>query len=289
LPFTALFAETRLKQEGYDRKANQQGGPLPFQLDADANVRWQDFLVGFNSSPWSKISFGGHYRHRDRRTDYDYGFVETAGAYPGFINARSIIADEVEARITVRPESWITTTFTYRWGGSDFHTTTGATDPNQVGSDSTPGGEVLAGRYQTHTISANATVTPWRRMFLSGTISYQNNRTTTADNGNLSVAPYQGDLWSFWSSATYALDQATDLFGSYYFSRARYGQDNRASGLPLGIDYDRHGVQVGLRHIFHRSITGRLQYAYFSYNEPSSGHLVDFTAHQILGTVNLRW
>jgi len=126
-------------------------------------------------------------------------------------------------------------------------------------------------------------------MFLSGTISYQNNRTTTADNGNLSMAPYQGDLWSFWSSATYALDQATDLFGSYYFSRARYGQDNRASGLPLGIDYDRHGVQVGLRHIFHRSITGRLQYAYFSYNEPSSGHLVDFTAHQILGTVNLRW
>jgi mono/diheme cytochrome c family protein len=289
VPFTALFAEAKLKQEVYDRAANQEGGPRAFQLASDVDVRWQDYLVGFSSSPWRRISFGGHYRHRDRQTRYDYGLVPGNSVYPGFIQARGIIADEVEARVTLRPETWIATTLTYRWGDSDYRTTTGVTLPSQAGPNATPGGQILAGRYHTHTISANANLTPIRRLNLNGTISYQTSSTITADHGSLAVAPYRGELWSMWTSVTYALDPATDLFTSYYFSRSRYGQNNMVDGLPLGMDYDRHGVEVGLRRSFSSSVTARLQYAFFSYEERSSGHLLDFTAHQILATVNLRW
>ncbi len=289
LPFTVLFAEARLKQEDYSRTADQDGGPHAFQLASDAAATWQDYLVGFSSSPWARVSFGGHYRHRDRHTQYDYSLAQHDGAYPGFIQARGIVADEIEARATFRPANWVTATLTYRWNDSDYRTTTGATSADLAGADATPGGQVLAGRYRTHGVSANATFTPIRRVSLSATLSYLNSDTTTADNGSASVAPYRGDLWSVFASVNWTIDDSTDLFAGYTFSQARYGQNNTQDGLPLGTDFDRHGIQMGLRHAFNRTVTGRLQYAYFSYNEPTSGHLVDFTAHQVLASVNLHW
>ena len=99
-------------------------------------------------------------------------------------------------------------------------------------------------------------------------------------------------FWAFWSllaSATYVLDNATDLFVSYTLNTARYAQNNAAQGLPLGIDYDRDSVQVGLVRRLSRTVTARLQYAYFSYEEPSSANLLNYQAHQILGVVTLKW
>jgi len=148
---------------------------------------------------------------------------------------------------------------------------------------------VFAGRYEAHTVSVNAMLTPFRRLYFSGTASYQNSRTTTADNNSLSVAPYRGDLWSLLASATFVLDDASDVFAGYAFSQARYGQNNAADGLPLGLDYDRHGVQAGLTRRFSQSVTGRLQYGFLAYDEHSSAHLRDYTAHQVLAVVNLHW
>jgi hypothetical protein len=289
LPFTALFGEARLKQEDYTRSADQDGGPHFVQFASDARVRWRDYRIGFNSSPWPRISLGGHYRHRDRQTDYDYPLAMHDLAYPGFILARDIASDEIEVRLAARPSTWLKTTLNYQWSDSDFHTTTAATSPDAVGLDATPGGRVFAGRYEAHTVSANATLTPFRRLYLAGTVSYQNSRTTTANNDSLSVAPYRRDQWSLLASATYVLDDASDIFASYTFSQARYGQNNAADGLPLGLDYDRHGVQLGLLRRFSKSVTARLQYGYFAYHEPSGGNLFDFTAHQVLAVVNLRW
>jgi len=289
LPFTALFGEARLKQEDYTRSAEQDSGPHFVQVASEVKARWQAYRVGFNSSPWPRISFGGHYRHRDRQTDYDYPLAAHDGAYPGFILARDIASDEIETRLTARPATWLKTTLTYQWSDSDFHTTTVSTSPDAVGLNATPGGRVFAGRYEAHALSANATLTPFRRLHFAGTVTYQNSRTTTADNGSLSVTPYHGDLWSLLTSATYVLDNATGVFASYAFSRACYGQNNTADGLPLGLDYDRYGVQLGLLRRFSKSVTARLQYGYFSYHEPSSGNLLDFTAHQVLAVVNLRW
>ena len=294
LPFTSLYGEVKLKEEDYNRFAEQQGRPLPaphdFALDADARVRWQDYRIGFNSSPWTRVSFGGYYRHRDRDTRYDYQpSPPHDGAYPGFILARDIAADEIDARLTVKPLAWVKTTLSYQWTDSQYRTTTGATSFDQAGPDATPGGFVYAGHYQAHSVNAAATLTPFRRVYFSAALTYQNSRTTTANNDSPSVAPYQGDLWGVMASATWVLDKKTDLTASYLFSWARYGQHNEESGLPLGLDYDRHGLQVGLVHRFTPSVTGRLQYGYFAYTEPSSGHFRDYTAHQVLAVLDLRW
>jgi hypothetical protein len=289
LPFTTLFADASLKQEEYSRDVEQSGGPHDVQLASDATVLWQDYRLGFYSSPWTRISFGGHYRYRDRQTDYGYALSQHDGAYPGFIRDRGVVGDEVEARVVMRPAAWLKTTLAYRWNDSDFRTRTGSTSEGDIGSDATPGGSIIAGRHESHTLSANLSLTPIRRLYFATTLSYQNSRTTTADHGSQSVAPYEGDLWSLLASATYALDEATDLFGNYYFSLSRYGQNDAAEGLPLGIDYDRNGLQVGVRHAFSSAVALRVQYGYYSYNEPTSGHLTDYAAHQVLAVMNLRF
>jgi len=293
LPFTSIYGEARLRQEDYSRFAEQHGNPQPaphdFDLESDANVRWQDYRVGLNTSPWRWMSLGGRYRHRDRQTDYAYPLALHDAAYPGFILRRAIVSDEIEVRVALQPVRWLKTTLTYQLPVSDYRTTTGATSSALWGADATSGGRILAGHYEANVFNASATVTPFRRLYLSAGVGYQNSRTTTADNGSPSVAPYTGDLWSAQANATYALNNRTDLIVNYLYSEARYGQHNAAGGLPLGIDFDRHGVQAGLVRRFSKFVTGRLQYGYFAYSEPSSGHLLDYNAHQVLAVLNVQW
>ena len=158
-----------------------------------------------------------------------------------------------------------------------------------MGPSPTFGGELLAGRYTAHTLSANATCTPGPRLSFGGTISYQNSETTTANNDSPSVAPYRGDLWSALLRVAYQFNPKTSLSANYVFSRARYAQHNEASGLPLGLDYDRHGLQFGLARRLSDVVTTRVQYGYFSYAESSSAHLRDYNAHQVLLVLNFHW
>jgi hypothetical protein len=296
LPFTALFAEARLKQESMALYEDEQGGPHSFLRDTDVSSQWQDYRAGFNVSPWRQVSLSGQYKHRRRETDYDNQRDEhplglPGEGYPAFIRARDIKADEVEARLVLHPATWLKATLTYRVSASDFRTTTDPTDPAQLfpPTDATPGGQVLAGNSDAHTYGANLVLTPWRRLYLSTTFSYQDSAVTTADNGSPSVASYRGDTYTVLANASYALDRATSLLGAYAFSKATYGQNNALAGLPLGIDYDRQGVQAGLAHRFSAAFSARLQYGYFRYREPTSGHLNDYTAHMVLAILAVKW
>jgi hypothetical protein len=289
LPFTSLYAEAKLEQEHYTRYADQDGGPHAFQLYSDAAVHWRDYRLGFNNSPMPRLSLGGYYRHRERETDYDLATAQRNGAYPGFITTRDIASDELDARTTFRPLTWVKTTLQYRYSQTEYRTTTGSTSPDEFGPDATPGGRIYAGRYNAHTVNAGAVLTLWRKVHLSLTGSYQNSRTTTADHESPSVAPYGGESWTALPSIALPLNDRTDLSLSYVFNRARFGQDNIESGLPLGVDYDRHAVHVALVHRFSNSFSARLQYGYFSYHESSAAGLPDYSAHQVLLVAGLKW
>ena len=135
----------------------------------------------------------------------------------------------------------------------------------------------------------NLSITPARRWYLSTTLSYQESRTWTADHGNPSVVPYRGDVWSVAASSTFAVSARTDLTGGYSFSHARFGQHNFADGLPLGIDYDLHNVQIGVTHRVNANLTTSVQYGFFQYDEPTAHGFNDYTAHMIFGTIAIRW
>ena len=91
------------------------------------------------------------------------------------------------------------------------------------------------------------------------------------------------------SSATWLLSDRSDLQLSYAFSYADYGQNNFAEGLPIGMKYQQHGVQAAVTRKFLKNFSARLQYGFFMYNEPSSAHFNDFTAHSVFATLSMRW
>jgi len=289
IPLTVLFAEARLKQER-DGKFEEGAGDHEFIRDTDASIDWQEYKVGFEMSPWRRASLNASYKYRLRESDYHDDEDESPigspdQGYPAFIRSRQTESDIFETRLALRPTSWLKATLSYQLALTDYDTTT---DPWQTIGFSSPGGHVFAGEFDSSTYSANFTITPARRWYLMTTLSYQESRTWAADNASAAVVPYRGDTWSVLTSSTYVLGERTDLSGSYSFSRSRFAQHNASSGLPLGIDYDLHGVQFGISHRFNTCTTG-LQYGFYKYDEPIAHGFNDYTAHLIFATLTVRW
>jgi hypothetical protein len=304
IPFTVLFADARLQQESVGQFEQQLGGSGDFLRDTDATAHLEEFKTGFAVSPWQQVSFQAHYKRRDSHTDYDHtrdflGFDPGTGApfegfgYPAFIRSRDIETDEAEAKLILRPASWIKTTLAYRIQARDYRA---VTDPYIIPGDQffpalvfSPGGGVAAGNYDAHIYSFNATITPLRRLYLSATFSYYDSRMGTAANNAPAVVDYEGNVYSLLSSATYVLDQKTDFFARYNFSKADYAQDNVRTSLPLGISYDLHGMEVGFSRKFRDKFTTNLGYAFYHYNEPSSGEVNNYTAHGVFASLTMLW
>ena len=77
-------------------------------------------------------------------------------------------------------------------------------------------------------------------------MSTENSSSATSDNSNPSVITYRGNVYTVVGTAGYALDKKTDVNAEYTYSRSDNFTDNSAAGLPLGLDYQRHGLLVGL-------------------------------------------
>jgi hypothetical protein len=90
------------------------------------------------------------------------------------------------------------------------------------------------------------------------------------------------------SSASYVLNQKTDLTASYSVSIADFAQGNSADGLPLGINYQQHAVQVGIRRQIAKGKSLSLRYSFYHYEEPSSGGFNNFNAHAVFAMLSFQ-
>jgi hypothetical protein len=286
VPWTVLFAEARFDQEQADQFEEMAGTPHEaFLRDSDIAILQTDARAGFTTSPWSWLSVGGNYRLRDSDSDYDHDRVVKveADGYSAFILGRDIESDEWEARLTLKPLNWLKTAFTYARVDTEFRTET-----DSVPGNISPGGELTAADYDADVYSAILTITPWQRLYLSSTFSYSDTRTVAADNGNPSVVPYEGDVYSVIASARFVVSERTDLFAAYGFAKSDYGQSNYADGLPQGMEFTRHSVSAGFSRKLSNACTISLRYGYYDYAEPSAGGVNDYTAHGVFATFNYR-
>jgi len=301
IPFTVLYAEARLEQEWtdyYDHQFLDDGSDdsRDFTRDSNAKANLKEYRAGFTVSPWTRVSFEPSYKHSDHRTDYNNKvdtdlsqppFVPGDG-YPAFFRSRDVTTDEVDVKLVLRPSSWLKATLQYQLLATDYRTTTDSSFlPGFPTNIFYPGGELLAGNYDAHVYSANVTLTPWRRLYLSTTFSCSQSRILTGANNGATVVPYRGDIYSVLSSASLALNNKTDLRAGYTFSRADYRQHNEVAGLPLGIFYERHGLMAGLTRRLLKNMTGTLQYVFFYYNEPTSNGANNYRAHAVLASLNV--
>jgi len=296
IPSTVLYAEGDWRQETIEQHDELIPGLVnthdAFHRDADIEKDWRRYRAGFDVSPWTRVSFNAWYQYFDRRTDFDqqtqdlslYPPTVLPGVgYPGFMTRQDTTTDEVGARLVLRPAAWLKTTFSYRVVATDYRTWTKRL------AAIVPGGDVLAGNYDAQIFSLNATLTPWQRLHFFGSVTYQNTRTITADNDNPSIAPFRGDIFSTLASATWAMDERTDLSAAYDFSTADFTQHNTAEGLPLGLDYHLHTLRAGVTRALSKNFRVRLEYFFSLYDEPYSAGLNDYTAHGVFGTLNFRW
>jgi hypothetical protein len=150
-----------------------------------------------------------------------------------------------------------------------------------------PGGEVSAYNYDAHIYSVSAALNPWHRVYLNSTFSYRNSRTWTGHEFTPTVVDYEGELYSSISSVTYVVNEKTDLYASYTYSWADYGENNDPAGLPVGIIYDWHIVSAGVTRRFQKNITTNLQYRFYQYDEDNSGGVNNYTAHGVLAALTV--
>ncbi len=305
IPYTVIHAEGRMRQEWVDHHESDAFNfdGTDFIRDTDAKSDFYEYRAGLSVSPWRPVMFEGNFKHRFKESQYlkviDDGLLPfdpfndfNGNGYPGHILSREIALDEVELKLAIRPASWFKTTFKYQIVATDYGTATAFSKALPFdGNDpiSQPGGSLLSGNYDAHIYSASATLTPWRRLVWSTTFSYSDSRTVTGVDGRAGTVPYTGDIYSILSMANVVIDEKTDWHVNYTYSLGNYDQDGAAAALPLGIAYDRHGVTTGLARRFGKRITTHLQYGYFRYDEPSSGGVRDYTAHAILGMVNVKF
>lgn len=289
IPFTVLFAEARFRQEQIDQFQSQEENGLAqsaFVRDTDAGYNWQQYRAGFNVSPWTRVALSAYAQRRDRDDSFDNNIDQPGNGYPGFIRERDTVSDEAGAKLVVRPMSWLKTTLSYRIVRTEYET---ETDPATFVGGTTTGGWVQAGDYEADVYSVNFTLTPWRRLYLFATLSYQDSSTVTEDNNSPAIVPFEGQVYSAMATANYVLNDKTDLKLTYDYSSADFSQNNVAAGLPLGIDYQRHGIRAGIGRQFWKRFRANLEYAWYYYDEPSSGGYNDYIAHGVFATLSARW
>jgi hypothetical protein len=302
IPFTTLYGDARLQHEKQGQYEEELQGPTEFVRSTDVSSQLKDLKAGFNTSPWAHVSLNSYYRWSDSQTDYGTAvkLIESSrtnsyDGYPGFLRWRELIADEAQARLSVQPISWLKTSLSYKWLSEEFKARTDSakyvsqTDGSTTNNGITPGGKLTDGRYDTHTVSLNLTLTPWNRLFLSTTFGLENARAVTFANSSDSVAPYRGNTWSALGSATYLLDEKTDLSASYSFSLARFSEDTSATSSLYDIDYTLHSLSVSLSHRFTQNLSGSIRYAYYLYDEPTSGSANNYEAHAVFASITYRW
>jgi hypothetical protein len=294
IPFTVLFAEGRFEEQSI--KESEQEGSGNLMDNTDATSDRYNLRAGFNTSPWRWVALNAQYQRQSSDTDYNHlidwfvspfgdpAFGAPGNGYPAFILNRKIQSDGVETKLTLHPVNWLRTALTYQLTATEYSS---KTDPVFLGLS--PGGPIADGRYRAQTYGFNATLTPFRRFYLSGTFTYSHSLAVTANNGDLSVVPYHGDIYTLVTTAAYALNSKTGLQASYSFSHAGYGQNNAPNGVPLGLDFTRHVLFVGLTRQLTKNLSGALHYEFSQYSEPSSANLNDFTAHGVFATLVYKW
>jgi hypothetical protein len=299
IPFTTVYVDGRLQQERSGQDDSEVNGPVQFMRKTDTSSDLTDIKAGFNTSPWQHISLNAYYRRWDSEADYGNSLKEvssTGGAsydgYPGFIRWRDLLADEAQARLSLQPLSWLKVSLSYKWLREEFKARTdssNATDQYGVTNAASTGGSLLAGRYDAHNPSVNLTLTPWKRLFLTTTFSLENARTVTFANSSESVAPYKGNTWSALGSATYLVDEKTDLSASYSFSLAKFYEDDSATSSLYDINYTLHSLSFSLSHRFTRDFAGSIRYAWYLYDEPTSGGANNYEAHAVFASLTYRF
>ncbi len=293
IPFTLVSGDAQFSEDNYGIYQNEDTDEL--QRHTEANNFRYDLKTGFSVSPWEWGDLTVQGERQSSDTEYNQlqdvflGVPGPTNGYPGFILDRAIVTDQFETKLALRPAMWLKMMLTYQISETEYSSKTDPAYDPVLAEIVSEGGSITDGNYHLHTYGISATLTPFRRLYFYGAFTYSPSRITTADNGDPSIVPYQGSIYTASAAATYALNLKTSLQFSYNFSSADYSQNNAAAGVPAGMDYQRHDVIIGLTRKLTKNLSGSLHYQYSRYREPGTANVNNFTANGVMASLTYHW
>ena len=293
LKYTTLYFDTKFQQREIGQRENQfidDGFPdsTDFMRDTDATMDHKEYRPGLTFSPLSWASIDTSFRHQSRKNDYNHKldtdlgtFAPPGNGFSAFIRSRDTATDDFQIKLTLKPWTKVRTSFAYRLTQTDFDAVTDSVD---IFGTVNPAGGLHTGDYDAHVYTWSGTFQPKDRWYLTTTTSISDLLTSSGvTDGNILV-PFEGQIYTLLASSTYLVSKTLDWNVTYSFSKADLSQENTGTNLPIGIDYDRHGIVTGLTKKLSKTSQFRLQYGFFQYDEPSLGGATDYTAHGIFAT-----
>jgi mono/diheme cytochrome c family protein len=285
---SVLYADARLQQEYIDQRESQRGDTFSdFRRVTDGDGSMHRFGVGAEVSPWVWGSLNVRYQRYERELDFDHDVDETAfgdgEGYTAFIRGLEREGDELKTKFVLRPTAGVKITLTHRYEQLDYRTATDAV------AGIAPGGSVSAADHEAHAFGVAARWRPVRRLHARISGMYRDTRTEAHANGSATVSPYDGDVITGSLQTVFIASDKMDLSAGYTYSTADFDQNHAAGGLPLGIEYEWHQIDAGVTRRINERVSVSLQYAYYRYDEPTSGGGNDFDGHGIFAAMRYRW
>jgi len=294
---TVLTLGTRLRRESIDLRedghVDSEWGAEGFARESDETGRLARYRAAFAWSPSAEWLVRGGYKWRDSRSDFAHPLdtdlsEEPGNGYPAFINRRRARGDVIDLGFTWRRFPKFLPAFRWERHRTDYELGTQSFD-EPWGGPHRDGGRHWAGRHDSDVFSLSITSIPNPRLVATTSIGYTDTWSGTIESPALGLQPFEGDTWFYVDHLSYALGQATDvtLLRSYY--RVDYGDANLPGAIAYGLDAERYGVVLGLRHRLGQTALFQLQYGWFSNDEPSANGAHDYKAHMLLATLSLDW
>jgi hypothetical protein len=293
IPFSIVSGDAEFSENNYNIYQGEDTNILQRDTAAD-NFRY-DLKTGFSTSPWEWVDWTAQYERQSSDTHYNQlqdifgGVPGPTNGYPAFILARTITGDQFETKLVLRPAAWLKTTLTYQITDTDYSSRTDPAFDYTLNELVSEGGSIADGHSDLHTYGIGATVTPFRQLYLSGTFTYSQSRVTTADNGDPSIVPYDGNIFTVNATAFYVLNIKSSFQVSDNFSSADYSQNNALAGIPAGLNYQRDNLIVGLTRKLSKNLSGTLKYEFSQFKEPSSANANNYMANGVMATLVYNW
>lgn len=283
IPFTTLFLDADCEQGKVNvaesQTSNDQVNAANWTRQYEMVTDKQEARIGFNTSPFQKMTLSSYYRFGHTDNDYQPKANWLTGTDVGLIKDQIFTTHEFTTKLTLRPISRLSLTLKYQLVSSDIETTTVLGAPASSTS----------GNYEANIYSLSATVTPVDRLYITGLFSYQNARTVVDNNGWAGIMTYVGDVYSAMGSCGYAIDNKTDVVADYSTSWAKNNQGNANLTLPLGVNYTQHSANVTLSRQLTKRIRGQLRYGFYQYDDDWTAGANNYTAHLIMASCAMRF
>jgi hypothetical protein len=256
--------------------------------DTDFTSNRGDWKAGVQISRWTVASFNLQYRGQFSDNDYNNLPVSPPSVtegYSAFIREREIDGGSLQALVTLRPCSWVRARLKYEHNDTQYYVNTAPVGPPA----NSPGGEINSGTSRGTQYQFSATLKPWRRVGLGGSLGYIDSDTSTARNDISSVADYSGYNWWARGTVAFVLSGKDDLFFSYEYWQSDFAQTQYSTGLPLGSEFSRQSLQVGWTRKWNAHLKSHLRYGFYDYRDPASGGTTDYTANGLFASLSYQW